>query len=109
MKRYQLEYAQQPEQVLSLLDLPAEQNAILKMGTARIQKGDWVPKQGHSSHEQHEVSVILSGKLEIESGGQPGLIQTGDVALIPAGEPHRAQALEDTELIWFWFGSTSIS
>jgi quercetin dioxygenase-like cupin family protein len=106
MKLLQLEYAAYPTQVLNLLDLPPEQNAILKMGTARIQKGDWVPKQGHSSHEQHEVSVILNGKLEIESDGQPGMIQTGDVALIPAGEKHRARALEDTELIWFWFGST---
>ncbi len=105
MKLLRLEYATHPEQVLSLLDLPAEQNAVLKMGTARIQKGDWVPLEGHSSHEQHEVSVILKGKLEIESGGQPGTIQTGDIALIPAGEAHRAQALEDTELIWFWFGS----
>ncbi len=105
MKLLRLEYATHPEQVLSLLDLPAEQNAVLKMGTARIQKGDWVPLEGHSSHEQHEVSVILNGKLEIESGGQPGMIQTGDIALIPAGEAHRARALEDTELIWFWFGS----
>ena len=106
MKLLRLEYAAQPAQVLSLLDLPPEQNAILKMGSARIQKGDWVPLEGHSSHEQHEISVILSGKLEVESGGQPALVQGGDISLIPAGEAHRARALEDTELIWFWFGST---
>ena len=106
MKLFHVEYAAHPAQVLSILDMPPEQSAILKMGTARIQKGDWVPTQGHSSHEQHEVSVILAGQLEIESGGQPGLIQTGDIALIPAGEAHRARALEDTELIWFWFGNT---
>ena len=107
MKLFHLEYAAHPAQVLSILDMPPEQSAILKMGTARIQKGDWVPISGHSSHEQHEVSVILKGKLEIESGGQPGMMQAGDISLIPAGEAHRALALEDTELIWFWFGTST--
>jgi quercetin dioxygenase-like cupin family protein len=106
MKVFRLEYAQHPEQVLSLLELPAEAQASMKMGTARIEKESWVPREGYSRHDQHEVCVILKGELEIESGGQPGRMMAGDVSLIPAGESHRARALEDTELIWFWFGET---
>ena len=106
MKLFRLEYARSPEQVLSLLELPAEARASMKMGTARIEKGGWVPLEGYSRHDQHEISVILKGELEVESGGQPGRMIAGDASLIPAGEQHRARALQDTELIWFWFGET---
>lgn len=106
MNVFRLEYARSPEQVLSLLELPSEARASMKMGTARIEKGGWVPTEGHSRHDQHEVSVILKGELEVESGGQKGRMVAGDASLIPAGEEHRARAVEDTELIWFWFGQT---
>ena len=107
MKVFQLEYPQHPLQVLDQLELPPETNASLKMGTAKIQKGDWVPLQGYSRHEQHEVSVILKGKLEIEVAGEISSLKNGDAVMIPAGEAHRTMALEDAELVWFWFGSAT--
>ncbi len=96
-------------QVLDQLELPAETSASLKMGTAKIQKGDWVPVTGYSSHQQHEISLILKGLLEIEIAGQTTKLKHGEVVMIPAGEAHRTLALEDTELIWFWFGNTTTS
>jgi quercetin dioxygenase-like cupin family protein len=96
-------------QVLDQLELPAETSASLKMGTAKIQKGDWVPQTGYSSHAQHEVSVILKGLLEIEIAGQTTPLKHGEVVMIPAGEAHRTLALEDSELIWFWFGTATTS
>ena len=107
MKVFQLEYPQHPLQVLDQLELPPEANAGLKMGTAKIQKGDWVPLQGYSRHEQHEVSVIIKGKLEIEVAGEISSLKNGDAVMIPAGEAHRTMALEDAELVWFWFGSAT--
>jgi quercetin dioxygenase-like cupin family protein len=77
------------------------------MGTAKIQKGDWVPQNGYSSHEQHEISVILKGLLEVEIDGQISKVKNGEVVMIPAGEAHRTLALEDSELIWFWFGNAT--
>lgn len=109
MKVFQLEYPQLPLQVLEQLELPAETSASLKMGTAKIQKGDWIPVTGYSSHEQHEVSVILKGELEIEVGGITTPLKHGEVVMIPAGEAHRTFALEDSELIWFWFGNATAS
>ena len=107
MKVFQLEYPQHPLQVLDQLELAPEANASLKMGTAKIQKGDWIPQTGYSQHEQHEVSVIIKGKLEIEVAGEISSLKNGDAVMIPAGEAHRTMALEDAELIWFWFGSAN--
>lgn len=104
MEVFKLKYPSAPEQVLSLLELKPEQWAGLKMGTVRLNKGDWVPLEGHSRHEQHEVSVILSGGLEVECAGERSTLRAGDVSLIHPGEEHRARAIEDTELIWLWFG-----
>ena len=107
MKVFQLEYPQLPLQVLDQLELAPEANASLKMGTAKILKGDWIPQTGYSQHEQHEVSVILKGLLEVEIDGQISRLKNGDAVMIPAGEAHRTIALEDAELIWFWFGSAN--
>lgn len=104
MEVFKLRYPSSPDQVLSLLELPPEQWASLKMGTVRLNKGDWVPLEGYSRHGQHELSVILSGGLEVECAGEQSTLRAGEVSLIPAGEEHRARATEDTELIWFWFG-----
>ncbi len=105
MKVFQLEYPQLPLQVLDQLELPAEASASLKMGTAKVQKGDWIPVTGYSSHAQHEISVILKGLLEVEIDGQISRVKNGDAVMIPAGEAHRTFALEESELIWFWFGN----
>jgi quercetin dioxygenase-like cupin family protein len=107
VKVFPLEYPQLPLQVLDQLELPAEASASLKMGTAKIQKGDWIPVAGYSTHEQHEISVILKGQLEIEVAGQSTRLKNGDAVIIPAGEAHRTLALEDSELIWFWFGNAT--
>jgi quercetin dioxygenase-like cupin family protein len=104
MEVFKLKYPNAPEQVLSLLELPPEQQASLKMGTVRLRGGEWVPLEGYSRHTQHELSVILRGGLEVECAGEHSTIEAGEMAWIPAGEPHRAKATEDTELIWFWFG-----
>jgi quercetin dioxygenase-like cupin family protein len=109
VKVFPLEYPQLPLQVLDQLELPAEASASLKMGTAKVQKGDWIPVIGYSSHEQHEVSVLLKGQLEIEVGGKTTALNHGEVVMIPAGEAHRTFALEDSELIWFWFGNATTS
>ena len=101
----ELTYPTAPEQVLQLLELPAERLAGLKMGTARLAKGEWVPPTGDSSHAQHEVSLIVSGEALMVSGGRECIVRAGDIVRIPAGEAHRSQALEDTEVLWILFGA----
>ena len=98
MKILEPSFAQAPLQVNNLLEQPGFQ-----AGTARIRQGDWVPPQGYSSHQQNEFSVILSGELEVESGGQHYRVVAGQACLIPAHEAHRARAVADTELYWILF------
>lgn len=50
------------------------------------------------SHEQDEISFIHSGVLRAVSGGQSYTLRGGDVTLIPAGEVHEAEILEDVTL-----------
>lgn len=103
MKIHRLEYPVPPQQVLHLLDL-SEGQARLEMGTVRVEGGAWVPLEGYSKHAQTEVSLILKGALEVECGGEVRTVRAGEMVTIPAGEGHRCRALEDTELVWFWFG-----
>lgn len=99
-----LNYAEHPSQVLQLLSIPPEKMAGLRVGTARLAKGEAVPPQGASTHAQDEVSVFLSGSATLQSGGETREVGMGEVILIPAGEAHRSQALEDCEIFWMLFG-----
>jgi len=60
--------------------------------------GDVAPRHFHPNEQ---VTCLVSGALRFELGedGQHELIaRAGEVLVIPAGLPHGAQALEDTEV-----------
>lgn len=99
-----INYADRPAQVLQLLRLPPEQLAGLRVGTARLAQGEWVPPSGTSTHAQDEVSVFLKGSATLEAGGATRHVGAGEIVLIPAGEAHRSQAQEDCEILWVLFG-----
>jgi unsaturated pyranuronate lyase len=61
-----------------------------------MKKGDEVPKH---SHENEQITYILSGALEFWLGArdeQHVVVRAGEVLVIPSHLPHRALALEDT-------------
>ena len=101
-----LDFAAHPGQVLQLLDLPPEKLAGLRVGTARLAKGEWVPSEGTSKHAQDEVSIFLRGSATLEADGNVRQVGMGEVIVIPAGEAHRSQALEDCEIFWMLFGES---
>jgi quercetin dioxygenase-like cupin family protein len=53
-----------------------------------------------TSHSQDEISFILSGSLRAVSGDQHYELRGGDVTLIPAGEVHSGEVLEDLTLCY---------
>lgn len=57
------------------------------------------------SHDQDEISFILSGRLRARSGGQDYLLSGGDVTLIPAGEVHSGEVLDDLTLVYVLLGA----
>jgi len=106
MRVYKVSFPSSGELVSSLVALPELPSAALRVGVARIPVGVRVPDEGYSSHRAHELSLLLRGVLQVESGGQKHLVQAGELTLIPAGEAHSALAVgkEDVELLWIWFG-----
>ncbi len=61
-----------------------------------LKKGSIVPRH---SHENEQVTYILSGALRFwigEDEGQEIVVRAGEVLHIPSNLPHKAEALEDT-------------
>ena len=101
---------QQPsaDAVASLLDLPPRQTAALRVGSVQLEPGQRVPGEGLSRHGVDEVSLIVSGSLTGECGGEAFSIGEGDVTWIPAGEEHWAVAGQHgAEIFWVWFGDVA--
>ena len=48
------------------------------------------------SHRSEQFSFILSGALKFTFDDAEFILRTGEIVLIPANVPHKAEALEDT-------------
>jgi quercetin dioxygenase-like cupin family protein len=65
-----------------------------------IAKGGIVPRH---SHRSEQFSLIMSGALEFFfDDGETTVVHAGEIILIPAHVPHKAEALEDTVDIDFF-------
>jgi quercetin dioxygenase-like cupin family protein len=73
-----------------------------KMGTVVFPPGARVPKEGYGSHEGDECSIVISGRIVTESGGERCAMESGQASLIPAGEEHWAlnESDEDCRVVW---------
>jgi len=100
----QLQFAEQPDQVLELLALPADKKAGIRVGTAILKKGERIPAEGQAVHPQTEISLILKGDLLVETASEHRRMQPGDVVRLAPGEAHHSIAHEDTEIFWVLFG-----
>lgn len=64
-----------------------------------IARGGIVPRHAHRSEQ---FSLILSGALKFHFDDGETIVGAGEIILIPAHVPHRAEALEDTVDIDFF-------
>lgn len=103
MDRRQISFAAQPGPIGLVFERLSGAGSTL-VGTARMARGQQVPATGESSHPADEYSYVLSGQVEIETGGQTHRAGPGTFMLIPAGEGHVTRALEDAEVLWWWVG-----
>jgi quercetin dioxygenase-like cupin family protein len=76
--------------LLSRRVIHTDQMTIARMGLA---KGAVVPLHHHVNQQ---VTMLTSGALEFEMGGQSFVLKAGDVLVIPPNLPHRVVALEDS-------------
>ena len=58
-----------------------------------IGKGAVVPLHHHVNQQ---VTMVKSGALRFDMGGESFIVRAGEVLVIPSHMPHSAEALEDT-------------
>ncbi len=61
----------------------------------RLTAGAVVPLHHHVNEQ---VSMVKSGVLQFELGGEKVVLHAGDVLVIPPHVPHRVEVLEDAEV-----------
>jgi|GEM_PF-1058297 len=61
--------------------------------------GSRVPQEGFTFHAGHEFSYVISGSLEVCSGGRVHTIREGDCSFIPAREEHYSQNLTGSDCV----------
>ena len=64
-----------------------------------LSRGAVVPRH---SHRSEQFSLILSGALKFIFDDSEFVLHAGEIVLIPANVPHKAEALEDTVDIDFF-------
>ncbi|MGB8543059.1 MAG: cupin domain-containing protein [Candidatus Acidiferrales bacterium] len=64
-----------------------------------LARGAVVPRH---SHRSEQFSFILSGALKFTFDDSEFVLRAGEIVLIPANVPHKAEALEDTVDIDFF-------
>jgi quercetin dioxygenase-like cupin family protein len=65
----------------------------MTMARLWIGKGAVVPMH---SHFNRQVTMLQSGALEFEMGGEQFVMKPGDVLVIPPDMPHRVTAIEES-------------
>ncbi|HEY7914430.1 MAG TPA: cupin domain-containing protein [Blastocatellia bacterium] len=51
------------------------------------------------SHENEQMSTILSGAMRFVVAGEEMIVRAGETLYIPPATPHSAEALEDTDAL----------
>ena len=90
--------------VETLLELIPVDSGNVSFGVATFSAGIRHPEQGMGCHEQHEVSYIVEGRMNIHRQQGTTAIEPGQVVWLDANEPHAATAIEDGKVFWVLYG-----
>lgn len=82
---------------------PAANSLIV--GTGTFKAGQIMPAKGFSQYPMREVSVILEGAIQTSSGGKDVILRAGDMVSIPPHQKQQSHFLEDTRLVYVFFGN----
>lgn len=88
-------------EVLRIVDAAA--NTVV-VGTGRFSAGQSMPETGFSQHPMREISIVVEGEIETQSGGKTVRLRTGDLVTIPPQQIQHSRFLADTRLIYIFFG-----
>lgn len=74
------------------------------VGTGQFRAGQDMPEKGFSQYPMREISIVLEGAIETESEGKTLQLRAGDIVTIPPNQMQRSRFLENTKLIYVFFG-----
>lgn len=80
------------EEPLALLD---SDDPAVEAGSYVIEPGERVPETGTTSHAGDELSVILSGEIDLICEGERRTVSPDSLTVIPAGTPHYSENTGD--------------
>ena len=78
-------------------------NALV-VGTGHFRSGQRMPVEGCSTYGMREISVIIEGAIETTVGGDTVILRAGDIVTIPENSRQFSHFLEDTRLVYLFFG-----
>ena len=80
----------------------------IAIGTGRFSAGQVMPATGHSQYPMREISIVIEGSLRTESGGITLVLKAGDLVTIPPNQKQVSYFLEDTKLVYVFFGHSEV-
>lgn len=106
MRIYKTEITSGTLDISELFEITGKEmgNIKLNVGVATFPDGLRHPRGGMSAHDQDEISIILNGKVLLETQKGYFSCETGDVIHIPAGEEHASIAIDKTKVFYVLFG-----
>ncbi|WP_240653228.1 cupin domain-containing protein [Sphingomonas crocodyli] len=81
----------------------------LIVGTGHFKTGQRMPAEGCSTYGMREISVILEGAIETTVGDHKVVLRAGDIVTIPANSLQFSHFLEDTKLVYIFFGPRKLA
>lgn len=81
------------EKMNPLLSRQVIHTGQMSIARIKLRKGAVVPLH---QHVNAQVSMVRTGALRFDMGGESVVVRAGEVVAIPPNMPHRVEALEDS-------------
>lgn len=91
--------------IASLLQLRPDGGPAVDVGIATFPRDIRYPETGYSAHEQHEVSLVLSGEITLETKSGLHVAKTGGVIHMAPGEQHAVIAKCHAQVFYVLLGA----
>ena len=88
----------------TLMELVPIDSGNATFGVATISAGTRHPAQDMSPHDQHEISYIIEGSMDLYTEEGTVAIKAGQVVMLEAGEKHATLAETDSKVFWALYG-----
>ncbi|NIB40489.1 cupin domain-containing protein [Pseudomaricurvus alkylphenolicus] len=90
--------------VETILELVPEHKSVISVGMASFSEGTTHPETDMATHDQHEISYIIEGQMDLHLDGRTTSVKAGQVVWLEAGEKHASTALQDSKVFWVLCG-----